>query len=162
AEAEDEAAVAEAGKRGGRLCEHSRAAGEDVDDAGHEPEPLGVLRRDGERREAVELRRLSRPDALVAERLDPADERRQLVQRDARERDRDPDPHATIFARWRAPPLARAPLGSTDDGEPPGRSPRGQSANRRSRTSVPVPEPAQGEVLVRTRRLSLDAHAPAG
>ena len=27
---------------------------------------------------------------------------------------------------------------------------------------VPVPEPAEGEVLVRTRWLSLDAHAPAG
>jgi NADPH-dependent curcumin reductase CurA len=84
------------------------------------------------------------------------------VQRDARERDRDPDPHATIFARWRAPPLARAPFGSTDYGEPQwtlAARPIGESTESDfALVEAAVLGPAEGGVLVRTRWLSLDPY----
>ena len=93
-----------AGERGRRLREQRGPARVDVHDAGDQAEPLAVLGCDGERREAVEVRRLRRPQTLVAGLLDPPHERAELVQRHAVEGDRDAGTDASVS---RADGLAR-------------------------------------------------------
>src|SRR5204863_7700154 len=98
---EDEASVAEVRQRGCRLRKQRGPARVDVDDPGDEAEPLAVLRGDGERREAVEVRRLRRPHALVARLLDAAHERAEPVQRNDVEGDRDAGADASVSrAGW--------------------------------------------------------------
>ena len=66
AEAEDEAAVARVGERERALRQQRRPAGVDVDDARDEADAFRVLSRHRKRCEPVVVRRLGRPETVVA------------------------------------------------------------------------------------------------